>query len=536
MEEDLSENFLETYDEGWYPPDFLQRYEPLECFSHTEMGETLLVKEKQTGEFFAAKCYMEHSLHSHTTESDLLRKLHHPHLPVYISEHSNGNMLCVVRTFIKGKPLDEIARERHFSERQALDIAVQLCDILTYLHAQIPSIIHRDIKPQNIIMDDSGKITLIDFGISRTYDESAQEDTLFLGTRHFAAPEQYGFSQTDRRSDIFSMGILLCWLCTGKVDVKQAVKNISNRRLVKAIMKCTAFDPCDRFSNAALLKNTLTGRTVRLRYIGSLCAFLAVVLGCLVFVRPSQLWETYWNKVSFQEPLIEEAVRFMLKKNENEEVLKEEMESIEELFIFGSKAAPNGETFNEYAEEFVDKGGSISRGTISTLDDLVQMKNLRNISLVYQNITDLSPLSQLVFLEYIDLRHNPLEDVTPLAQILSLEAVSLFGTNVNDLTALSSCPALTVLDVGDTPITSLTALDGLDSLQVLAMRKAPLRSLEHVASLPLLERLYLSGTSVHDLSPLLELPFLQLVEVDESMRFCVDALEGTQAFEIIYQQ
>ena len=535
MEDDQTENFLETYNDGWYPTDFLRHYEPIECFSHSEMGETLLVKERQTGEYFAAKCYLENSLLSHATESDLLRKLHHQGIPVYVGEYHNENMLCVVRTFIKGMSLDEVARERQFTRQQSLNIVIQLCDILTYLHTQTPSIIHRDIKPQNIIMDDSGKITLIDFGISRAYDEAAQEDTLLLGTRHFAAPEQYGFSQTDRRSDIFSMGILLCWLCTGSVNIKRAVKEISNQWLVKVILKCTAFDPCDRYRSAAQLKNALNGCTRKRRWVVSVSAFLMVVLGFMYLIQPLQIWGTHMDKVSFQEPLIEEAVRFMLEKDNDEVILEEELSSIEELFVFGNKAAPDAETFHEYAIDFVDNGGSISRGSISVLDDLVQMKNLRNISLVYQNITDLSPLSELLFLEYVDLRHNPLEDETPLAQISSLKTLSLFGTNVYDLTTLHTCSELTVLDVGDTHITSLTALDGLDSLQILVMRKVLLRSLEYIEYLPMLEELYLSETPIHDLLPLLDLPYLQLVDVDESMRPFADALAGVAVFEIIFQ-
>ncbi len=72
-----------------------------------------------------------------------------------------------------------------------------MCDILNYLHSQNPPIIHRDIKPQNVIVDERGRVTLIDFGISRMYDAGARADTLCFGTRHYAAPEQYGFAQTD---------------------------------------------------------------------------------------------------------------------------------------------------------------------------------------------------------------------------------------------------------------------------------------------------------------------------------------------------
>ncbi len=82
--------------------------------------------------------------------------------------------------------------------------------------------IHRDIKPQNIIMDKTGRIKLIDFGISRVFQESAKNDTVYFGTKEFSPPEQYGFSQTDNRSDIFSFGVVLCWLLTGEANIEKA--------------------------------------------------------------------------------------------------------------------------------------------------------------------------------------------------------------------------------------------------------------------------------------------------------------------------
>ncbi len=537
MAEDSSEDFLENYDDNRFPQDFLQQYEPMECFSHNEMGETLLVKERQTGTYYAAKCYTEKSLLSHISESELLRKLHHHGLPAYVSEHHNENMLCVVRTFIPGRSLDEFVREKRFTKQQSIDIAVQLCDILSYLHGQTPPIIHRDIKPQNIIMDDHGRITLIDFGISRTYNETAQEDTLCFGTRYFAAPEQYGFSQTDCRSDIFSVGILLCWLLTGSMEVKHALGEIVDRRLMKIIRKSTAFDPKDRYSTISKLKDELTGRKIRRRMFSSLGAILCLVIAAVHFLDPFSFFRRYPADVVFQEPLIEEAVRLELDKKEGEAISEQDLLSIQDLYIWGNKAATDADAFHELMDDFVNNEGNITRGSITTLDDLKEMKNLQSISLVYQNITDLSPLSDLVFLEYIDLHHNPIEDVSPLSQIPSLRSLALFDTNVHDLRVLCSCTKLTSLDVGDTPITSLTALDGLTSLRNLMIRKAPLQSLEHIVEiLPNLENIYLSEIPLQNLSSLLLLPKLQLVEVDESMRSTVEAIEDQAQFVIVYQQ
>jgi len=536
MLDDPNEDFLESYDENRFPRDFLKQYEPMECFSHNEMGETLLVKERQTGEYYAAKCYTEKSLLSHTTESELLRKLHHQGLPAYISEHHNENMLCVVRTFIQGRSLDELARERRFNQQQAMDISVQLCTILTYLHEQTPAIIHRDIKPQNIIMDEQGKITLIDFGISRTYSESERQDTFCFGTRYYAAPEQYGFSQTDCRSDIFSVGILLCWLLTGHVDIKQGLGEISDRRLARIIQKCTAFDPKDRFKNASQLKDALTGRRIRQRFLTSLGVTICLLVAAAHFLNPFSPRNLVPKGVVFQEPLIEEAVRTELGKEEGETISEQELLSITDLYMWGDQVAVDADAFNELMNDFVNNGGDIARGNISRLDDLTLLKNLKSVSLAYQNITDLSPLSELTFLEVVDFRHNPIEDVAPLKYLSSLKSLVLFDTNVHDLSALNSCVKLTTLDVGGTPITSLTALNGLASLQNLMIRKTPLRSLEHVENFPMLERIYLSETPVNNLTPLLSLPSLQMVEIDQDMQEAADEIKSQAHFAIIFQE
>ncbi len=533
MTDALIEDFLAGFDDSRFPVEFLQSYELMECLSHNGIGETLLVRDRQTGAYYVAKCYSDKSLLSQTTENDLLKKLHHEGLPVFIGEYQNEEMLCVVRAFAPGKSLDRLAQESPFTRQQSIAIIVQLCEILIYLHGQTPPIIHRDIKPQNIIVNEQGKITLIDFGISRIYNETSKEDTLCLGTRHYAAPEQYGFSQTDCRSDIFSLGILLCWLLTGNVEVEQAPKAIADHRLANVITKCTAFAPKDRFKNAAQVRDALTGRTTRRLILAFLCASL-ILLAAFFYFTNAEILNQQPVGVIFQEPLIEQAVRLRLGKNEAEVISEQDLLSINELYVFGDKAAANEETFKTYAESFVNNDGTVLRGSIRALDDLPKLKNLRALSLAYQNINDLAPLSELTFLVSLDLRHNPLGDVAPLSRIPSLSALSLFDTNVSDLTALSSCSHLSTLDIGYTQVKSIRALDGLDALQTLVIRKAPLQSLDHIETHPMLEKIYLSETQLLDLSPLLDLPRLQQVEVSENMRTAAEAVAEQAQFEIIY--
>lgn len=528
MSSDLAEKFLAVFDDSQYPADFLQRYELMECLAHNSQGETLLVRDQRTDELYVAKCYADRSLLPRTSESSLLRSFRHDGLPAFVGEYQNESMLCVVRGYVEGTPLDRLACQSAFSARQSTEIVGQLCDILTYLHGQNPPIIHRDIKPQNIIVDESGHITLIDFGISRTYDESARADTICFGTRFYAAPEQYGYSQSDPRSDIFSAGVLLAWLLTGLVDLEQAKKAIADRRLLAVVEKCTAFDPKDRYRNAALLKDALAGRTRRRRRIG------LTALAGLLLVSAALLFQRNTTGVHFREPLIEQAVRLSLGLDEKAALTEADLLAVNQLFVLGNRAAPDSVAFNELVDEFAH-GGDMARGEMESLQDLTQLENLRNISLAYQNFSDLSPLAELPKLEVVDLRNNPqVADVSVLAGSPTLTSLTIFDTSVADLSMLSTCPRLVSLDAGATSISSMDALEGLETLKILMLRKTPLRSLDGIQEHAMLQELYLSETSLTDLNPLLELPRLQKVEVSEDMRPYAEAIADRAGFEIVY--
>ena len=527
-------DFLADFDDSCFPADFLQRYELMECLAQSEQGETLLIKDRQTGEYGVAKCYADRDRVSQATESDLLKKLHHAGLPAFIGEYQNDTMRCVVRAYVPGQSLDKLAPQLPLTSQQAIAIAIQLCDILTYLHDQTPPVIHRDIKPQNIILDERGKVTLIDFGISRLYNAAAREDTSYLGTRHYAAPEQYGFSQTDGRTDIFALGVVLCWLLTGRVDIELALPAMPSR-LATIAAKCTAFAPNDRYQTAARVKGALTRRALRRRTFAMISGVLIALTAILLLANSTGLPQQSIADLTFQEPLIEQAVRLRLGKSAGETLSAQDLQSLEELYVFGNKAAADEAAFSGYVQSFVNNDGTIRRGGIKSLADLAKLKNLRRVSLVYQDITDLTPLTGLLDLDNLDLRHNPLADVMPLAPVSSLRELSLFDTNVTDLTALRACPNLSTLDVGSTPITSTAALDGLDVLQVLRIRKAPLRVLDHIETHRLLEEIYLSETQLFDLSPLLDLPRLKLVEVDDKLRAAAAAVVANATFKVVYQ-
>lgn len=538
------DEFLRGYDSSRYPEPFLKTYEPMECFSNSPFGETLLVKSRQTGDFYVAKCYTEPTLLSHITEGELLKTLHLPGIPAFTGEYRGDKMLCVVREYAQGTPLDRYILENRPGEQQIIAIALQLCDILSYLHGQSPPVIHRDIKPQNVIIDGNGAVTLIDFGISRVFDETAQTDTVFWGTQEFAAPEQYGFSQTDRRADIFSLGVLLCWMLTGETRMEKAADKIGNRRLAAIIRKCVSFSPKDRYPGAQSVRKALENadghRQKRIRRV--CCAAFALFLSMLsgfALGRYTQIGApeaAAQAGVVFSEPLIEQAVRLSLSKSADEQITQEELLSITEMYVFGDKAASDEASFSAYSDRFAANDGTVQRGGIRTLNDIAKMKNLKTLCLACQDIRLLAPLEQCEKLERIELKHNPLQDVSPLSGLMSLRSLSLFDTNVSDLTCLRACTRLVDLDAGNTQIQSLSALEGLYSLQTLSLHRAPLESLNKIDSYIMLEKLDISKTRVLDLTPALDLPRLKTVVIDEGMQNAASASAAQAAFEVSYRQ
>ena len=152
-------------------------------------------------------------------EADLLGSLHHPNLPRIYDAFSEGGRSFLVMDFIEGKNLLQVLQGnnmRPLPVAQVVDYALQLCDVLTFLHQHQPPIIFRDLKPTNVMVTESGHIYLIDFGIARLFKEGQLQDTVLLGSPGYAPPEQHGIAQTNPRSDLYALGATLHCCLTGK--------------------------------------------------------------------------------------------------------------------------------------------------------------------------------------------------------------------------------------------------------------------------------------------------------------------------------
>jgi serine/threonine protein kinase len=148
----------------------------------------------------------------------LLSGLKHPSVPHIYQSFSDRECWYVVMDFIEGTTLEkylESMRDERLQIGEVLDIALQLCAVLDYLHTSQPPVIFRDLKPANIMFKPDSRIALIDFGIARHFKPGKAKDTTPLGTPGYAAPEQYGRAQTTPRTDIYSFGVILHQLLTG---------------------------------------------------------------------------------------------------------------------------------------------------------------------------------------------------------------------------------------------------------------------------------------------------------------------------------
>lgn len=181
------------------------------------------------------------------------------HLPRIYDVHTTGDELVVVMEYIQGRTLRDEVYERDGSLALAAQWFPLLCDGVMELHEQFsPPLIHRDLKPTNIVVSDAG-LTIIDFGIARVFREGADGDTAHFGTRCYAPPEQFGYGQTDERSDVYALGMLLYYLLAERdPSPSVAAAGFAGPEVPSALrpvlQRACAFDPSARFQTVRDLK------------------------------------------------------------------------------------------------------------------------------------------------------------------------------------------------------------------------------------------------------------------------------------------
>lgn len=202
-----------------------------------------------------------------TQEKGLLERIDHPQIPRFVALFEEAGYYYLVCDFIDGQPLDQVYHQDHpITEAEVRSYGVQLCGIFAYLHGLTPPIIHRDVKPGNILLQ-GGRVFLIDFGIARLHKGDRTSDTESWGS-FTASPEHYGSAQTDQRSDVFTLGATLYDLLVNQTlrderpdrlpRVRQVRPDLSSQ-LESVLARAMAFRPEARYQSMAEFREALGG-------------------------------------------------------------------------------------------------------------------------------------------------------------------------------------------------------------------------------------------------------------------------------------
>ena len=520
----IVENIQSAFADSRYPEDFLAQYDQMECLASHNGRETFLVRDRKTGEMAIAKCY-DSGVYATSLPPEWLRQANYPGIPRFYGQYQNQQMICIVREYIEGETLSDLIAERDLPLSGILDILIRLCDILSLLHGHTPPVIHRDIKPENIIVRPDHSIALIDFDISRLQKKHAVTDTVFFGTRGYAPPEQYGFSQSDARSDIYAFGVLTRFLVTGSIRPSPHVH--MDDSLQRVIDRCTAFSPEERYDSIdqvrqALLKIRQDRKPLRLKNLIPLLLVLIVAL-CAGFCAGRYTdWFRSQPKFLFAEPLIERAVRLQLQKEQGN-LTEEDLAAVRRIYIYGSEAYGDPDLFYQ---QTVDQH---EEGPLRTLKDLTLLPQLEEIHIIRQGYVDIGEIADLTNVLTVELKHMRISGVQPIANLRRLQHVILFDTGIFDVTSLENCPWLETLDIGLNEINTLHEIGSHPSLRSLGLTWLKIDDLSEISDrMPRLQAVTLQHGDFADLSGLRALPELEAVYVLESQRADAERVfEGT---------
>ena len=174
----------------------------------------------------------------------ILKELHHPNIIEIVDVFSCHGFCYVIEEYLDWELLADRIAVKKLSKYQVRSVAKQLLRALILLHEN--SIVHKDIKPENIMIDSFGNIKLIDFDIAHLYSEDKTKDTTLKGSKDYAPPEQFGFSQSDCRTDIYALGVTLNEIAVGELPEKKLCRG----RMRTVVKRCIEFDPKRRYQTA----------------------------------------------------------------------------------------------------------------------------------------------------------------------------------------------------------------------------------------------------------------------------------------------
>lgn len=261
MREEFEREYRKSIEEISLPSILKKDYECKLCLKERTDTKTLLVCKRDNGKPYILKIAQHNRGHILLCEKNILSELRYAGLemfPMPLLFIKEGESVFYLREYIEGETLFGLVKRKGcMPENTLCQTGIRLCRLLEILHRQNPPVIHRDIKPENIVYTPKHIFTLIDFETARKYSPEKQHDTYVMGSRPTAAPEQFGYAQTDQRTDIYGLGMTMNYLACGTYDRRDLKNTKISRGIRRIIFKATSFDPDERFQSAEHLRCVL---------------------------------------------------------------------------------------------------------------------------------------------------------------------------------------------------------------------------------------------------------------------------------------
>lgn len=465
---DLTSDFLRGFqpvlDTVRLPEPIADGYVLESCLSEAPQSATWLVRRRTDNERLVLRAGTGRELRE---EYGTMRRLPADlagRVPEPVCFIEEGGIQYLIRTYLPGRSLAEAWEHGAASMDRCAAIGIELCTLLDRLHHLSPPVIHRDVKPENIILSPEGKPCLIDFGIARSYDPERDTDTIHTGTRATAAPEQYGFTQSDQRTDLYALGVTLRWMMTGSYQPEDLEASDCPARMKRVLRRAAAFDPARRYPSAAAMSGALrrVGKRPRRSILTAAAACLAAALLVLgIFLAGGS------RPVSFDSAVLEAAVRAELGRPEGA-IRRSDLKNIRRLAAVGRELLGPEQDYQYRLCAYVDGENAEGMGTgdASDLSLLADMPNLTVLYLCGQQVTDLTALAGLPLRE-LYLCDNQISDLAPLAGIQTLETLYIAGNPWTSLRPLSGLENLRKLNLDSwEPGKSTDTLEPLSGLEL----------------------------------------------------------------------
>lgn len=559
----------------YLPEDMQEHWTVYECLKESEDSSTFLVKETATGILCVLKWGRNRQTEFLRNEMEIMKKMADRKLSgipkAYRIFEENGEVY-LVREYIEGMSLAQMVLQKGgISEAEICRISRKICQTAEQFQNPDEPMIHRDIKPENIVVTPGGEVVFIDFGTMRSYKKDGSRDTFVVGTRGTAAPEQYGYIQTDQRTDVYAIGQTMLYMVSESYEMNQLSECAVSRRMKKIIEKACSFEPDKRYGDAAQLRRAVekcqaNNRKKVYKKAGAVFGLIAAGYILAIFspdgtvienkrietAEQSAAEEQIQAEITFREELIEEAVRKELGLSKTDKITASMLEDVRKLRIVGKEILDDEDTFWGEGHHVDGKDSSFGsvRGNITDLSDLAQMVNLEELALCNQKIEDISGLKELplkklylsknmitdfsVLLNLIDLdtlciMENPAENLSVIGECTGILRLNIQGMNLTDIDFLKNL-SLDYLDMSNVEVENnifepLTEMKKLDTLCMCDVNEAAAETLSQMSTL---KALFMWGDStiLENLKPLKGMTQLETLAFTTQ----ISSLEGIEQF------